>query len=90
MSKATKLTAEELTGVQELQKKINQVLANIGNAEVVKSQMLASHAADQEEWKVLTSKLEEKYGTVNISLDDGSITEIPEDAVQDEEIVEKV
>jgi hypothetical protein len=90
MSKATKLTAEELTGVQELQKKINQVLANIGNAEVVKSQMLVAHAVDQEEWKTLISKLEEKYGTVNISLDDGSITEIPEDAVQDEEIVEKV
>jgi len=89
MSKSTKLTSEELTEVQELQKKINQVLANIGNAEVVKSQMLAAHAVDQEEWKVLTSKLEEKYGTVNISLEDGSITEIPKEAIEDAEVLEK-
>ena len=37
-----KLTSEELTGVQELQTKLNQVLANIGNAEIVKNQMISS------------------------------------------------
>jgi hypothetical protein len=89
MSKATKLTVEELKGIQELQTKINQVLVNIGNAEVAKSQMLAVHAADQEEWKILVSKLEEKYGTVNISLEDGSITEIPEETTQDTAVLEK-
>jgi regulator of replication initiation timing len=85
-----KLTSEELTGVQELQTKLNQVLANIGNAEIVKNQMITSHAEIQVEWTTLTSKLEEKYGTVNISLEDGTISEVEATPVSNEQVMEKV
>tara|TARA_B100000780_G_scaffold240031_1_gene181960 strand:- start:220 stop:486 length:267 start_codon:yes stop_codon:yes gene_type:complete len=88
MAEAKKINPEQLKEVQELQGKLNQVLANIGNAEVVKGQMIENHAAIQAEWKELTSKLEEEYGSVNISLEDGSISDLPKEAVEEAEVVE--
>jgi hypothetical protein len=73
-SKAKKLTAKELTEVKELQSEVNNILMNIGNAELVKSQMITKHVELQGAWKVMTSNLEEKYGSVNISLEDGALT----------------
>ena len=52
------------------------MLANIGNAELVKNQLIVKHTQLQNDWTVLTAALEEKYGSVNISLEDGSITEV--------------
>jgi hypothetical protein len=77
-SKVKKLTAKELEGVKELQTSINSILVNIGNAEVVKIQMVEKHASLQEDWKKTTGLLEEKYGSVNISLEDGTITPVEE------------
>ena len=74
--KATKITAEELTNVQILQKEVNNLLLNIGNAEIVKAQLIGKHAKMQEDWNALTAALEEKYGSVNISLEDGTLSEI--------------
>ena len=74
--KATKITAEELTNVQTLQKEVNNLLLNIGNAEIVKAQLIGKHAKMQEDWNTLTAALEEKYGSVNISLEDGTLSEI--------------
>jgi predicted nuclease with TOPRIM domain len=88
MAEAKKINPEQLKQVQELQGKLNQVLANIGNAEVVKGQMIENHASIQAEWKDLTSKLEEEYGSVNISLEDGSISDLPKEAVEEAEVVE--
>jgi len=50
--------------------------------------MIENHAAIQAEWKELTSKLEEEYGSVNISLEDGSISDLPKEAVEEAEVVE--
>jgi len=77
-SKAKKLTSKELGEVKELQGEINNLLMNIGNAELVKNQLINKHVVKQGEWKVLTSDLEEKYGQVNISLEDGSLSPIEE------------
>jgi hypothetical protein len=74
--KSEKITAEELTNVQTLQKEVNNLLLNIGNAEVVKAQLIGKHAKMQEDWNTLTAALEEKYGSVNISLEDGTLSEI--------------
>tara|TARA_R110000744_G_scaffold178350_1_gene297290 strand:+ start:263 stop:538 length:276 start_codon:yes stop_codon:yes gene_type:complete len=84
--KATKITAEELTNVQTLQKEVNNLLLNIGNAEVVKAQLIGKHAKMQEDWNTLTGALEEKYGSVNISLEDGTLSEIE----KEEEVLQAV
>jgi hypothetical protein len=88
--KATKITAEELTNVQILQKEVNNLLLNIGNAEIVKAQLIGKHAKMQEDWNALTASLEEKYGSVNISLEDGTLSEIEKEDKVEEAVVEEV
>jgi len=85
-SKVKKLTAKELEEVKTLQAAVNSILLNIGNAEVVKVQMVEKHVGLQAEWKDLTASLEDKYGQVNISLEDGTITDVP----KEEEVLSKV
>ena len=82
-SKAKKLTSKELEDVKELQSDINNLLMNIGNAELVKNQLVNKHVVKQGEWQVLTSTLEEKYGQVNISLEDGSLSPMEEEVKED-------
>ena len=88
--KATKITTEELTNVQTLQKEVNNLLLNIGNAEIVKAQLIGKHAKMQEDWNTLTAALEEKYGSVNISLEDGTLSEIEKEDKVEEAVVEEV
>tara|TARA_R110000803_G_scaffold112258_2_gene180630 strand:+ start:401 stop:655 length:255 start_codon:yes stop_codon:yes gene_type:complete len=77
-SKAKKITSKELEKVKEQQNEINTVLLNIGNAEVVKTQMVTKHLELQKAWKTMTEALEKKYGAVNISLEDGTLSPIEE------------
>lgn len=76
MAKSKKISKKELTEVKELQQQINALLMNIGNAELVKNQLVSSHAELQVQWKAVSQSLEDKYGSVNISLEDGTISEI--------------
>jgi|TARA_R110001606_G_scaffold364305_2_gene518677 hypothetical protein len=78
-SKAKKLTSKELEEVKDYQNQINTLLMNIGNAELVKNQLVTRHTELQAEWKDMTTALEDKYGSVNISLEDGTLTEIEEE-----------
>ena len=77
--KAKKISAKELEEVKVKQNEINTLLMNIGNAELVKNQLVSRHIELQAEWKDMSVALEEKYGSVNISLEDGSITEVEEE-----------
>lgn len=79
MAKSKKISKKELTEVKELQNQINTLLVNIGNAELVKNQLVNSHAELQTQWKAVSKSLEDKYGSVNISLEDGTISEIEGD-----------
>ena len=83
-SKAKKLTSKELKEVKELQSEMNNVLLNIGNAEVVKNQLVSKQAKHQVLWDAITSKLEKKYGSVNISLEDGALSPAKEKEVREE------
>mgnify|MGYP003645209575 FL=1 len=83
-SKAKKLTAKELKEVKELQSEMNNVLLNIGNAEVVKNQLVRKQVELQTLWDSITGKLEKKYGSVNISLEDGSLSPAKEKEVREE------
>tara|TARA_R110001592_G_scaffold137934_2_gene356330 strand:- start:3387 stop:3662 length:276 start_codon:yes stop_codon:yes gene_type:complete len=87
---AKKITAEELENVQSLQKEVNNLLLNIGNAEIVKNQLVAKHVKMQEDWNSLTASLEEKYGSVNISLEDGTLSELKKEDTVEEAVVEEV
>ena len=78
--KAKKITANELAEVKELQNNINTLLMNIGNAELVKNQLVSKHAELQKDWSAISKLLEDKYGSVNISLEDGVISPLKEEA----------
>ena len=77
--KAKKLSAKELESIKDLQNRINTVVMNLGNAVIVQNQLTTSHVELQAEWKKETAKLEKKYGNVNISLEDGTVSEIKEE-----------
>ena len=76
-----KLTSIELTEVKELHKEINDLLMNIGNAELVKNQLISKHIELQETWKSMTTILQEKYGSGNINLDDGVLSPSTEEDI---------
>tara|TARA_R100000951_G_scaffold67251_2_gene56744 strand:+ start:87 stop:347 length:261 start_codon:yes stop_codon:yes gene_type:complete len=78
--KAKKITAKELTEVKELQNNINTLLMNIGNAELVKNQLVSKHVELQANWSSVSKALEDKYGSVNISLEDGVISPLKEES----------
>ena len=71
-----KLTAEELQNLVETQQKINNIILNLGNAELAKSVMLTEYAKVKEEWDLVAKTLEDKYGQVNVNLADGTIEPI--------------
>ena len=74
-----KLTEEELKKVQDHQGQIGRLVHNIGVLEAEKHvalHMLVGANEDQEKTK---KELEEKYGQVNINLQDGSYEKIKEE-----------
>jgi len=77
-TRVKKLKASELAEVKDQQEKLNNLLLNIGNAEAVKSQLVSQHLELQNAWNDLTVELEKKYGQVNISLVDGTLTPVEE------------
>ena len=81
-SKTKKLTVKELEEVKSLQNQINNILLNIGNQELIKNELITKHAELASNWKEMSMLLEKKYGSVNISLDDGTISEVEEQQVQ--------
>lgn len=81
-SKTKKLTVKELEEVKSLQNQINNILLNIGNQELIKNELTTKHAELASNWKEMSMSLEKKYGSVNISLDDGTISEVEEQQVQ--------
>ena len=74
----TKITDDQLTAVKELQSEINNCLLNIGNSELIKTQLISKQMELQQDWKTLTEALEKEYGSVNINIDDGTISKLEE------------
>ncbi len=71
---AKKLTKEELETVKELQAKIQNIVINLGTAELAKNSIVKKHTELNNEWKTVTTDLEKKYGQVNVNLEDGTLT----------------
>ena len=75
----TKITEEELKGIQEKVGQINQLQMQVGGLEVQKTIGIENIKTVQGELGKLQNELEEKYGKVSVNLQDGTIKPIEED-----------
>ena len=80
----TKITEEELKGIQEKVGQINQLQMQVGGLEVQKTIGIENIKTVQGELTKLQNELEEKYGKVSVNLQDGSIKPIEEDEANTE------
>ena len=74
-----KIKEEELKLIQEQQKKLNELVSNIGLLESQKHGLLHEIAGVNKDIEDYKEVLEAEYGAVNIDLEDGTYTEIKED-----------
>lgn len=74
-----KITEEELKNLQESQARMNQALSQVGLIEAQKHSLLHSIADLNKELETTKKNLEEKYGSVNINLEDGSYEEVKQE-----------
>ena len=74
-----KIKEEELLLIQEQQKKLNELVHNIGMLESQKHGLLHEIAGVNKEVEDYKEVLEAEYGAINIDLEDGTYTEIKED-----------
>jgi len=73
---AGKITAEQLTTIKQQQEDITKYLKEIGFIETQKHGLLHKYAGVVQDAENFKTKLEEQYGGINISLEDGSYTMI--------------
>ena len=74
-----KIKEEELLLIQEQQKKLNELVNNIGLLESQKHGLLHEIAGVNKEVEDYKEVLEAEYGAINIDLKDGTYTKIEED-----------
>ena len=74
-----KITDHQLKKVTDQQKRLNDILTNIGVLEVQKHNLAQQVKNISEEIEKTKSELEEEYGKVNINLADGTYEEIKEE-----------
>ena len=75
-----KITKEELTTLKEAVDKLNQKQLQLGIIETQKHEILHLFAVLQEDLLKIRKDLEQTYGKVNISVADGTITEIKDES----------
>jgi len=71
-----RITDEELELIREQQTKIAQIKQDIGTLELRKHEVMGVMLDVNQEVEKTKITLEEKYGRVNINLDDGSYSEV--------------
>lgn len=71
-----RITDEELELIREQQTKIAQIKQDIGTLELRKHEVMVVMLDVNQEVEETKTTLEEKYGRVNINLDDGSYSEV--------------
>ena len=74
-----KITDHQLKKVTDQQKRLNDVLTNIGVLEVQKHNLAQQVKNISEEIEKTKLELEEEYGKVNINLADGTYEKIKEE-----------
>ena len=78
-----KIKEDELLLIQEQQKNVSELINNIGVLESQKHGLLHEIAGVNKEIEDYKEVLEAEYGQVNISLEDGTYTEIEKEDVKD-------
>tara|TARA_R110000803_G_scaffold102921_2_gene171038 strand:+ start:292 stop:570 length:279 start_codon:yes stop_codon:yes gene_type:complete len=71
--KVEKITDEQLKAIQELVAQINQAQMSVGQLETQKAGVIAAIGDLQMKMNTMQKELEEEYGKVSISIQDGSI-----------------
>jgi len=74
MSQTIKLQTEELQAIKETQNKITQLIYNLGQLEVQKTNILSQLEEIQLKQNGLAKELQEKHGEGNINLETGELT----------------
>ena len=72
----SKLEEQELTELREQESKKNAILHDLGVLNVQKHGLLHAYANIQAEQEQTKTALEDKYGKINVNLEDGSYEEI--------------
>jgi hypothetical protein len=83
-----KITQEQLEELQGYVGKLNNAASQIGNLELQKHQLQHAAAEVQSDLNKFQAKLEEKYGKVQINIQDGTYTPIKEEEAVEPEVVE--
>lgn len=79
-----KITEEELKAIKEQSDATNKILQDIGFLSAQKHALLHELAAVNEKVEKNKQALNEKYGSININVEDGTYTEIEEEVLEDE------
>ena len=82
-----KITQEQLEELQGYVGKLNNAATQIGNLELQKHQIQHAAAEVQTDLNKLQMKLEEKYGKVQINIQDGTFKPIEEEEVVGPEVL---
>ena len=82
-----KITQEQLEELQGLVGKLNNAATQIGNLELQKHQLQHAAAEINNDLNKLQMKLEEKYGKVQINIQDGTYKPIEEEEVVGPEVL---
>ena len=82
--KVNKIEDQELKTVKEQTGKLQQCIMDLGSLEVRKTEVMQAYAEFLKELDVTKKELEEKYGQVNINLQNGSYEEVKEEEKSEE------
>jgi hypothetical protein len=77
--KADKITDEQLQELQLLLNEINKNQLSIGQLETQKASIIEGVGQLQLKLREIQASLEEEYGKVSVNIQDGSISELPQD-----------
>jgi hypothetical protein len=77
--KKDKITDEQLQELQSLLNEINKNQLSIGQLETQKAGIIEGVGQLQLKLREIQASLEEEYGKVSVNIQDGSISELPQD-----------
>lgn len=72
-AKADKVSQEELNDLRQIVNAINSIQVEVGKLEAMKHQYLHNLSQVNDKAKVTQDTLQEKYGTYDVNLTDGSL-----------------
>jgi len=74
----SKITEEELSQLRDQETKKNAIKLDLGTLDIQRHTLMHAFAQVQDEQSKLKTEMEDKYGKINVNLDDGSYEIIAE------------